>query len=234
MCDAAICPIKSSNAGKGNSLGFSGAAGAACCVLPCPAYPIHTINICVLVNIETSVKIQQGCLKEHHEYYSESSDSDSDVDNKDQNDIGYSHGQTYDSWGRKCRVVNWSRKVPDDAFIRLRFYGVDGDEEPCEDYIGNNQLLKYEVDGVDVTHMLRTYLGATLGGSPYHYVKAGCAGAPRDGETHYTYLCCSYRDHASRHGPTGSADYTLQDIPRGAEIVVGPISDLPYAADPTR
>ena len=231
MCDDAICPIKSSNAGKGNSLGFSGTAGSGCCVLPCPAYPIHTVTICILVNIETAVKIQQGCLKSGLE-----SDDDSEAEAfKNQSDIGYSHGQTYDSWGRKCRVINWTRQVPDDAFIRLRFIGLDGVESPCDDSTANNAILKFEIDGADMRHMINRYLGATLGASPYYYVKAGCAGSPATGQTasDYSYLCCTYLPPGGATGTVYRPNYTINDIQRGAEIVIGPISDLPYAAVPT-
>ena len=214
MCDSHHSSSGPSNSGKGNALGFSGPNGSGCYKHPCPAYPIHTVNICVLVNLDTEVRIQQGCLGDH--------DHDED-DDHDQSDITYSSGQTYDSWGRKCRVVSWSRKVTDDAFIRMRFIGAEEDE-PCDAvplHGVTNQLLKFEIDGLDLIPVVDRYLALPYGmSSNYSYLKAGCMGGLSGGSG-----CCEL-DVA--FVPT----WNKRDIPRGAEIVVGPISELPYVTSP--
>lgn len=201
-CHGQPCKIPSAGA---NALGF--ASAASCCKLPCPAFPIHTVKICVLINSKTAVKIQQGCATE---------DSDDE-----ECDASYSSGQTYDTWGRSCRVVSWSRQVPDDAFIRIRFVPSDEDED-CEDSSSHhrtkNQLLKFEVDGADVRRIVEAVNRYPHG--TYNCIKAACT--LTEGPS-----CCSV-------GSTGpyEVNWEIDDIVRGAEIVVGPMSDVPYSYPP--
>ena len=220
MCDKGLCTPTASNAGKGNALGFSGTAGSKCCAQACPAYPIHTVNICVLLNLATEVRIQQGCIT-----VAEDAISHDAGHAPEQTDIGYSSGQTYDSWGRSCRVVNWTRKVPDDAFIRLRFLPVD--DAPCSSSEASvaNKILKFEVDGVDLRQSIALYTGVTGGVSETSYFKAGCMGSAIAGSE-----CCDYE---GRSGVTGDApNWAVDNVVVGAEVVIGPINAIPYSTVP--
>jgi len=224
-------PAGSSNAGKGNALGFSGPGGARCAAQSCPAYPIHTVNICVLVNLDTQVRIQQGCLGGVDEV---------DVDGLpdfEQADVTYSGGQTYDSWGRRCRVVSWSRKVTDDAFIRLRFMdAADTESASCPDGFHNvkNQLLKFEIDGVSAISTITALLGVSGGASRTSYLKAGCIGSyPQPS------ACCWYGTLATGlsggtpHWSSTASSSSVKDIPSGAEVVLGPIGSVFLGPAPT-
>lgn len=206
-CGTELCKVRPGPA-IGNYLGFSGAGVATCCALPCPALPIHNVTICVLLNCETVLKIQQGCTVPG------SGDDDCDA--------VYSCGQTYDSWGRKCRVVTWQRMVPDDAFIRLRFCG----EDACETTCGGDRnqspvkLLKFEIDGSDVKRIVAAVNKVEYG--RYKCIQANCTNQTEQGATG---PCCFL-------GEDNVPTWNLDDIPHGAQIVVGPMNEVPFSYPP--
>ena len=213
-CNKELCQVRPGPA-IGNYLGFSGVGVAQCCTLPCPALPIHNVTICILLNCDTVVKIQQGCSKASDAYDSDDSDDCRAV---------YSCGQTYDSWGRKCRVVTWQRKVTDDAFVRLRFCGHHDCEAVCGDTTrhhgrGRNQLLKYEIDGADVKRIIAA-VNKQQGGI-YKCIQANCTVPSNDNTS------CCYVDEQ-----TGVPSWDLSDIPHGAQIVVGPMNEVPFSYPP--
>ena len=206
-CGDQICKIQSS---ASNALGFSGTGVTECCKLPCTALPIHTVVICVLINSNTAVKIQQGCS------------SQAESESFDVEDAVYSSGQTYDSWGRSCRVVTWTRQVPDDAFIRMRFIPAEEDVS-CDDdapTLPNNQLLKFEIDGLDVKRTIDKVNRVSPRGT-YEGIKAGC------------YLLTAPSCCAQGTPPLFIVPWRIDDIPRGAEIITGPMNLVPYSYPPT-
>lgn len=216
-CPTSDCVVPPS-VGVSNALGFSGAGVAKCCAMSCPALPLHNVTVCIRVNSCTTVKIQQGCLRDA---------------SKGDCAAVYSWGQTYDSWGRKCRVATWQRKVPNDAFIRIRFCPKDSCETSCicddnGDGLHNpNQLLKFDIDGQDarrVIEAVNAYPGdladASTGGT-YSCMRAACID-PAGGATGD---CCYV-------SPTGEVNWTVDDIAVGAEIVVGPMNDVFFSVPP--
>jgi hypothetical protein len=178
------------------SLGFIGTP--ACCRAPCPAFPLHKVVICIALNDSTSVRIQQGCAT-----VSPLLDIEGDCN------VDWSWGQTYTSDGRKCVTVNWNRTVTDGSFVRLRFCNddpcetcVDADYNSCGQLVAN-QLLKFEVDGVNYVSQLKAIAAA---GSAVE----GC----------YAVRCIS--------GLSGSCcdpevPISLNNIKAGVEVIFGPI-----------
>lgn len=192
-CTGARCP---KGAGVANTLGFKGSV-AACCKFPCPTFPIHHVKICVKVNENTCVKIQQGCW-----YGTECTDVD------------WTWGTTDDSWGRKCRVIEWNRKVPKNTFIRIRFCSCDNCSAGCGegDYdqsLGasiHNALLKFEVDGLDYTSVIQ---GSLEPGT----VQRGCI----------TTSCFGFGDCCTTEPEDDPRWTSVVDIPWGAQVTFGPI-----------
>jgi hypothetical protein len=143
-----------------NSLGFSGANADSCCKSGSIAYPLHTVTISVRLNSVTTVKIQQGRPL---------------TAGQTTCDAVYSWGQSYDSWGRTFRTVTWTRDVPDDAYIRLRFCKTD-EADACTDDVGiPNQLLKFEIDNASALQMLHAVAVDTAGtDGVVGCIKVGC------------------------------------------------------------
>ena len=121
-------------------------------------------------------------------------------------EIDYNWGLIENSWGRTCRLVEWNRKVPSKSFIRLRLCSADscsGCNETALTLCGSvikNELLKFEVDGIDYVGILQDLLlnyDGVLG-----CIKVSCPG------------CCN-----SQQFPFTD----LGNMPTGAEIVFGPI-----------
>lgn len=202
-CSGAACPRA---AGVCNALGFG--AGPACCKFPCPKFPIHHVKICIQVNQSTCVKIQQGCLLSQ-------SGEDCSVD--------YEWGVVEDSWGRKCRVIEWNRQVPKDTFVRIRFCSCDACSTGCGRDTGGllgaptNKLLKLEVDGIDYVGFVQGVrdIGGVLG-----CVRAWCTGSTVGADNEG--VCCQY-DGAATPGINTVSWTSVEDLPWGAEIVFGPI-----------
>lgn len=212
MCSTAVCACSSGcprSIGVANTLGFAGGAPA-CCRTACPTFPIHHVVICVQVNSNTTVTIEEGCRA-----------LDSAPDSCDE--ISYGFASNDNSWGRKCRVVEFNRKVPSERFLRVRFCSNSNTCAPCGDELSlsgglvPNKLIRFQVDGVNYKNTLQAVLDrepAVHAANPCLYV--GCIGGAYD--TPRTADCCAI---------DGEADTftTLNEIPRGAEIRFGPIGD---------
>ena len=130
------------------------------------------------------------------------------------------YGTPQDSWGRQFRTVQFDQHVQDGAFIRITTCA----KSPCSDcancglgavdatpsplpYPGANKLLKYLVDGQDITRYLAAVHETTTHADDCVYV--GCADRSAQIEG-----CCNY---------SSSGFDTLNQIPWGSEITVGPV-----------
>ena len=191
-CDTGF-PLASGITG---TLGFT---GAQCCRAPCPALPIHHVKICIRINENTSVKIQQGCA----------------VANLPQPTcpVDYNWGLIENSWGRSCRLVEWNRKVPSATFIRLRLCGADNCSScseiaytPCGVPIAN-QLLKFEVDDVDYTSVLQLIANS-------EFREAGCI---------HVWCRSDEGPCAAACTAASTGGINLLAMPIGTEIQFGPI-----------
>ena len=190
--------------GVSNNQGFFGPGVPGCCKLPCPTLPAHKIVICVRVNSCTSVALQQGCVLPT-------------VPGGPACEIDYSWPITEDSWGRKCRVVRFIRTLPGNTAVRLRFcsYGCGMcPSGPCDLTYGgapiNNALLKFTVDGYDITNTIASWIpDAPVEGAPgYPCSHVSCFGGGA------TSSCCAVS------GQSGANLYTLANLPSQTEIVV--------------
>lgn len=205
-CSGPRCPPGYDTA---NSLGFVGAPS--CCKFPCPAFPLHKVNICFRVVCGTCVQINQGCL------VTETPGTNSDISDCT---IDWTWGTVESSWGRKCRVINWNRTVPSNSFIRIRICpcnpcstgcGISGDSD-LSGGVASNGLVKFQVDGQDYVNFLQ---GVRDAGGQLGCNRAWCTSfntsltAPAD--------CCTSGD--------GVISWTniTRDLPWGTEIVFGPI-----------
>ena len=185
------------------SLGFK---GVGCCRLPCPSLPLQHVRICVLVNKESQVQITQGCP----------------VDLTGLNCVvSYGAGVVENSWGRFQRVVVYDRYVQAGTFIQLSFCGnagycnngtncglgrvVDADDI----YPYANKLLKFEIEGEDITRYLQVVADKTA--PPVH--KDGCVDVDLIDCTAVT--------------PTFPAD--LSHVTWGSTITVGPIGERAWS-----
>ena len=125
-------------------------------------------------------------------------------------EVDYNWGLIENSWGRTCRLVEWNRKVPSKTFVRLRLCAADSCSSCNEQALTlcgkpiNNELVKFEVDGVDYVSVLQAILvdGGSLG-----CIKVGCG-------AHASTACCE-------RSSTSFND--LADMRVGAEITFGPI-----------
>ena len=190
-----------------SALGFK---SAKCCAAPCPNFPMNHVVICLRVNSNSQISIQQGC-------FLGSTLATGDTDPVCS--VDYRSGVTEDSWGRKCRVVTWDRFVPSDTFVRIRVCGVnDGCQGACgsdADYttLGtniHNALLQYSINGVSLMSQLQATL---IGGGVNGCILVGCKNATV-GATD----CCQ---------TAGVSVFTsLTNIPWDSQIQVGPIGQL--------
>jgi len=213
MCSTAVCACSSGcprSIGVANTLGFAGGAPA-CCRAPCPTFPIHHVVICVQVNNATTVTIEEGCRT-----------LDSDPDGC--GEISYGFASNDNSWGRKCRVVEFNRKVSSDRFLRVRFCSNSNSCAPCGEDVSltggviPNKLIRFQVDGVNYKNTLQLVLErneAVHDTNPCLYV--GCIGGLYGRER--------FSDCCTVDATTGDTFLTLNDIPRGSEIRFGPIGD---------
>jgi hypothetical protein len=203
MACGAINGLIGSGATSVNSLGFKGVAG--CCRLPCPSLPLQHVRVCVLVNKNSQVQIQQGCFLG---YSSETSDATCDV--------SYSNGIVEDSWGKKFRVVSFDRYVESGTFLQLSVCalagvctaGTDCGLGPLVDtkYPSANKLLKFEIDGIDIVNYLQGVLTDDEGSDKCVKVSGSCTS-----------------------GQTVHPLTSLQEIPWGSVITVGPIGERTFA-----
>ncbi len=214
LAGAACCIPRATN--TANALGFQGAHG--CCLSPCVQFPPYNVQICVLINSRTQVKISVGCAT-----------------SADACDIYYPPTVAQDSWGRKCRMVSFSRQVPKGAFIRIQLCGLDGCSDSCypSSYeVGGfvpNALQTFSVDGVS---KLQTLLDVAddFSGEVTNpcYVKAACIGSVTGATAGDTgNACCQWYDPAQtapvvRFSP-GQTVNDLANLAIGTEFVFGPI-----------
>ena len=135
------------------------------------------------------------------------------------------YGTPQDSWGRQFRTVQFDQHVQNGAFIRITTCA-KGPCSGCTDcglgavdsedaYSGANKLLKYLVDGQDITRYLTAVLALEPVGAAHvdGCVYVGCA-ERTNGTADPIVSCCSY-------GATGFD--SLAQIPWGSEVTVGPI-----------
>lgn len=195
--------------GVATSVGSLGFRGAGCCRLPCPAFPLHHVVICFEVNATTSVQIDIGCPGEGATGCA----------------TQWIYGAPQDSWGRQSRVVQFDQKVQDGAFIRITTCAKapsctsssDCGLGPVDLEGGHphaSKLLRYLVDGTDITRYLHTVLISE--GHEDGCVFVGCAD-----HTGATGSCCNYE---------GSDPFvSLAEVPFGSEITVGPIGGRAWA-----
>lgn len=197
--------------GVASTVGSLGFKGAGCCRLPCPAFPLHHVVICFEVNATSSVQIDVGCPG-----------------------VGatgcatqWIYGAPQDSWGRQTRVVQFDQQVQDGAFIRITTCAKSpsctvssdcglGPEDPLVEgsFPLANKLLRYIVDGTDITRYLQTVLSSESHTDGCVYV--GCSD-----HTPANTDCCNYA------GTNPFAD--LAAVPYGSEITVGPIGGRAWA-----
>jgi hypothetical protein len=171
-----------------NSLGFK--RSPACRKLPLPSVPLQHVRVCVKINNETQVSIQQGCL----------------IGPEAACNISYKAGVTEDSWGKKNRTVIWDHYVKDGSFLQLHFgqsVGVCTNPSSCglgplvdDTRTNSNQLLKFEVNDEDLTG----YLEKVLQGSG----KDGCVSLSGScGETRFESLSTIPWNSIIQVGPIG-------------------------------
>jgi len=187
------------------SLGFR---GAGCCRLPCPAFPLHHVVICFEVNATSSVQIDVGCPGEGSTGCAQS----------------WIYGAPQDSWGRQSRVVQFDQQVQDGAFIRITTCAKSPSCTLSDDcglgpdiqgaHIYANKLLRYLVDGTDITRYLHTVLI-----SDTH--TDGCVFVGCSDHTGATGACCNYEGV--------NPFVSLAEVPYGSEITVGPIGGRAWA-----
>ena len=166
-----------------SGLGFLGTRASGCCKTPCPGFPLHTVEMCLSLNMYTSAALAIGCLV------------DDDTCETLNPDIHYAWPETLDSWGRKCRVVKWVRQIPDGQFLRIRLCAAAGlCDVTCPDraapgYVPN-QLLSLKIDGADVVDRIQAVANA---GGRDGCVRAWCTNG-ESGAVNLTGTddCCKY------------------------------------------
>lgn len=185
------CPLPS---GVSNPLGFK---GVSCCKTACPAFPLHHVVVCIRINDATCLRVQTGCAC-----------PDGAVEPCPP--VNYNWGVTENSWGKKCRVVQFNRHLPADSFVRFRFCACDsctscGDEVTDSGLSITNSLLTFKIDGTSYLPYLTLLL-------PSNDHVADCSQVTCFDVS--TDSCCV------------ADDITLTNIPLGTEIRVGPIGSL--------
>lgn len=202
-CVGQSCPKP---AGVANSLGFANVPS--CCKFACPKFPFHRVQLCIKINRQTAVKIEQGCL------VGEPSGTTCPVK--------YASVLTQDSWGRECRIVSWDRQVPTDTFIRITLCPADDCTVGCgvaADALAGvctNALLKVLIDGVDYLSFIQNTVRGSETPGIWNCWRAWCAiqGAVLPPGTPVTDCCAT----------TGTINWeTVDALPWGAQFVLGPI-----------
>jgi hypothetical protein len=215
-CGDACCIPAGSNIA--NPLGFSGRHP--CCAAPCVQFPPNNVQICLTINSQTQVKISQGCR----------------LDSEDC-DLFFPPSVATDSWGKRCRLVSWSRQVPTGAYIRIQLCPLDSCTDACSpptysSLIIPNSLSTFTVNGVNKAVDLAA--AAVAGGTIGCYIKAACIGVRQSGPSGDSFdpanACCQWitpvdgsanRSVSWLNVITPSASFA--DLPVGTELIFGPI-----------
>jgi hypothetical protein len=206
LCGDDCCIPAGSNIA--NPLGFSGRHP--CCAAPCVQFPPNNVQICLTINSRTQVKISQGCR----------------IDGQGC-DLYFPPSVAADSWGKRCRLVSWTRQVPTGAYIRIQLCPLDGCSDACDTPAYStlsipNSLSTFTVNGVS---KLGDFLAARQDGGELDescLVKAACIGAksvsttPVVGDT-----CCQWITAAL--APNNVSWTSLGNLPAGTELIFGPI-----------
>jgi len=207
-CGDACCIPAGSNIA--NPLGFSGRHP--CCAAPCVQFPPNNVQICLTINSRTQAKISQGCATEGKD---------------DECALYFPPSVATDSWGKRCRLVSWSRQVPTGAYIRIQLCPLDGCTDACSTpaytsdalVVTPNVLSTFTVNGV--SKLIDFAAARDLGGEVGCLVKAACIGAKGDAAIDPLNKCCQW----TTVGPVAAeVSWTaLADLPVGTELIFGPI-----------
>jgi hypothetical protein len=170
-------------------------------------FPPNNVQICLTINSKTQVKISQGCRLDAEDC-----------------DLYFPPSVAADSWGKRCRLVSWSRQVPTGAYIRIQLCPLDGCSDACSPpaYSAltiSNSLSTFSVNGV--SKLVDFTAARDLGGEVGCYVKAACIGAKTTEVITADQPCCGWTS-------VGTADEevswtTLSNLPVGTELIFGPI-----------
>jgi hypothetical protein len=170
-------------------------------------FPPNNVQICLTINSNTQVKISQGCRLDAEDC-----------------DLYFPPSVAADSWGKRCRLVSWSRQVPTGAYIRIQLCPLDGCTDACNPPTYSaltipNSLSTFTVNGVSKLGDLAAAREA--GGVVGCYVKAACIGAKTAEVITPNQPCCGW----TTVGPSDEeVSWTsLADLPVGTELIVGPI-----------
>jgi hypothetical protein len=197
-----------------SSLGFK---SAKCAAKPCPCLPLQHVVLCFRVNNNSQILVQQGCLL---------STVNTTVEPTTVCNVDWSAGPTYNSEGKKCRIVTFDRMVPCSTFLRLRVCsavaGCVGCADADVDASGapiTNALLSFQINGVDLTAQLQAILNnpTLYVNGWFNCIHVGPIVAPVGSDTLGS-ECFPFVD--------------LSDVPQGAEIQVGPIGQSILYATP--
>jgi hypothetical protein len=187
---------------KSSPLGFR--ARACCTTSACPVLPTHHVVVCFETNACTTVSIEVSCPTDCAEFTTDPSSASYPS--------GWA-GVTENSWGCATRVVRFDQYVPTGAFIRIRTCA--NTCAPAGDSCGLGavvdavypsapKLLRFRIDNQDIV----SYLAAVLDSAAVD----GCV-----------YVGCAARDPASADCCNESGFPSLNAVPWGAEVLVGPI-----------
>ena len=190
-----------------------------CASYACPALPLIPVKFCLQVNNNTTASIQEGCqvstlTRQNGETYAAPACT-----------VDYSSAITENSWGRKSRVVQFSRLMQSNRFLRIRLCstlnlscaatncGDGSDDIDCSGVMQTNKLLSFTVGSNDVTGILATL---ALGSSS---VTESGSGADN---------CCSitFSRYCGGVQVVGCHTAVLDQLLWGTEIVVGPMGSL--------
>lgn len=232
---AAVCCVPAQTS-KANQLGFQGAH--ACCLSPCIQLPPYNVQICLTVNKSTQARIEQGCAV-----------NCLTGEGAPECQLAFSSGQTLDSWGKRCRTINWSRQVAAGTYIRIQLCAADGCGVACPASFGsgsgyvtsclpNNALQRFSINGVDMLPTIAQT--AEFGGETAGcLVKAACIGDLEVPASIPTALrsqtgCCDWyvatvsgNQHQVVSWSVNGGGDGLGNLPVLSEIVIGPIGDIP-------
>lgn len=205
-CSSSRCPVASDVA---NTLGFVGVQR--CCRVPCPVFPTVFVQFCVRINANTLFTYAQGC----------------GVGTDDEPcAVSWSSPVSESSWGRKCRVLSVTRTVPGNTYFRFRFCNGELCGPACDDTTcTTNAVLKFTVNGVDIRGLILAAraAGGQIAGS---CIQAWCIGAAAGTSVTPPESClCAFDSEGTTVDERVSWD-SLNELPQGTEIVVGPMNDL--------
>ena len=216
--------------GVTNMLGFAG--GHPCCKYDCIQFPPLRVQICLTINSQTQVTIQQGCAS-----------ACLTAPEIPGCNIVFSAGATEDSWGRRCRQITWVRYVASGTYIRIRLCAAQGCTDVCTSVAPGaytdacaapNSLQQLSINGRDYSSVIQdtAAAGGVLEGSCL--IQAACIGAITDGFDAATGTCCQWYVNGEDANtvswgldvtnPGGNTGQGIANLPIGTEIIVGPIT----------